>query len=168
MVNLTSAEVNWVPSWNLTSGRSLNSQDLSPVAFQEVATRGIRFRSGSRDVSVSNRLKVQVISAEPVLICGSSFEMSDGVAMISSVLLAGAFEVALPVLWTAAAGAGPAAPGTAAPAGLAAGDGEAPAAGEAAAAAAGEAGAAAGAAGAIVAAGAAGFAASVGLAAGAD
>src|SRR4051794_11234250 len=165
MVNLTSAEVNWVPSWNLTSGRSLNSQDLSPVAFQEVATRGIRFRSGSREVSVSYRLKVQVISADPVLICGSSFEMSDGVAMISSVLLAGALAVALPVLWTAAAGAGPAAPGTAAPAGLAAGDGEAPAAGEAATAA-GEAGAAAGAAGAVVAAGAAGFAASVGLAVG--
>src|SRR4051812_10727906 len=112
MVNLTSAEVNWVPSWNLTSGRSLNSQDLSPVAFQEVASLGMRFKSGSRAVRLSNRLKVQVMSAEPVLICGSSFEISDGVAIMSSVLLAGALAVALPVPCTAAAGAGPAAPGT--------------------------------------------------------
>ena len=76
-----------------------------------------------------------------VLMCGSSFEMSDGEAITSSVLLAGAFVVATPVPCALTAGAGAGAAGAAA---AAAGDapaaGDAAAAGEAAAAAAGRAG----------------------------
>src|SRR5215210_281542 len=121
MENLTSAEVSGSPLWNVTFGRSLNSQTLSLVAFHSVARRGISFRSGSRAVRLSYRLKVQVMSAEPVLNCGSSFEMSEGVAMMSSVLLAGALAVALPVPCTAAAGATGGAAGAAAAAGAEAG-----------------------------------------------
>ncbi|KAF1032185.1 MAG: hypothetical protein GAK34_03634 [Delftia tsuruhatensis] len=50
----TSRAVNGVPSWNLTLGRSLNSQtDGSEVIFHEVASVGTSLPSAERMTRVS-------------------------------------------------------------------------------------------------------------------
>jgi hypothetical protein len=40
-VALTSSAVNGAPSWNLTPERSVNSQVVSLIVFQEIASPGL-------------------------------------------------------------------------------------------------------------------------------
>src|SRR6266516_5016776 len=119
MENLTSALVNGSPLWNLTFGRSLNSQVVSLVVFHSVASPGLRFRSGSRAVRLSKRLKDTVMSLTWVLRCGSSFEMSPPWTATRVSLFGGALAVATPgVPWVAGLGSAAGAAGLAASAGL--------------------------------------------------
>ena len=52
-VALTSSAVNGAPSWNLSPGRSVNSQVVSLTVFQEVARPGWSWSAVSQRVSVS-------------------------------------------------------------------------------------------------------------------
>src|SRR6266581_9337307 len=94
MENLTSALVSGSPLWNLTPGRSLNSQVVSLIAFHSVASWGISFRSGSRVVRLSKILNETEISFTAALKCGSSLLMSALVTTTRFFLSAGAFAEA--------------------------------------------------------------------------
>ncbi len=118
MENFTSLDVSGSPLWNLTFGRSLNSQVVSPVSFHSVASWGTRLRSGSRVVRLSKIWNDTVMLLIDVLMCGSKSVTSADVATSTSRLLAGALAVATPLWFTCAAGAGPAAAVGCAAAGL--------------------------------------------------
>ena len=54
-VKTTSSAVKGEPSWNFTFGRSLNSQTVSPIVFQDVASPGIGSCLSSFATSGSNK-----------------------------------------------------------------------------------------------------------------
>src|SRR6478672_9347563 len=106
MLNLTSAEVSGSPLWNLTPGRSLNSQVVSLTVFHSVASCGISFRSGSRVVRLSKIWNDTVMLFTAVLIWGSKSVTSALVTTTRFFLSAGALSTAeTAVGWAAGAAA---------------------------------------------------------------
>src|SRR6266516_1198116 len=111
MENLTSLLVSGSPLWNLTSGRSLNSQVVSSRGFHSVASWGMSFRSGSRVVRLSKIWNDTVMLLTAVLSWGFRKLMSELVTTTSVRLSAGALSVAATAVGCAAGAAGWAAAG---------------------------------------------------------
>lgn len=72
----TSAEVNSLPSWNCTPGRSLSSHTVSLTARQEIARPGRMRILSSLATSVSNRCSATFALGVTLWKCGSSEVMS--------------------------------------------------------------------------------------------
>jgi len=83
-VNTTSSAVNGDPSWNFTPSRSLNSQVVSSMGFQDTASPGRKRCFSSGMINRSKMTRAKALLGPRLWKCGSMEDGSDFKPIVSS------------------------------------------------------------------------------------